>query len=129
METASSATVKHELGIIKRALNEFSSSKSLRGYNAPAIRPLKISNARGRRLKNCELSAILKVINNPEVQALIQLAIETAMRRGELRRIEAQDIDYDRRTLKIDETQTNVPRTIPQQQNLLGLALSASKDE
>ena len=113
LETVSSATVKHELGIIKRALNEFCSSKSLRGYQAPVIRPPKICNARSRRLKHHELSAILKVINNPEVQALIQLAIETAMRRGELMRIEAQDIDYDRRTLKIDETKTNVPRTIP----------------
>jgi len=113
LETVSSATVKHELGIIKRALNEFCSSKSLRGYQAPVIRPPKICNARSRRLKHHELPAILKVINNPEVQALIQLAIETAMRRGELMRIEAQDIDYDRRTLKIDETKTNVPRTIP----------------
>ncbi len=113
LQTVSATTVKHELGIIKRALNELCLSNSVRGYQVPIIRPPKICNARSRRLKTHELSALLGVINNPKVQALIQLAIETAMRRGELMRIEAQDVDYNRRTLKIDETKTNVPRTIP----------------
>ena len=113
LQTVSPASVKHELGIIKRSLAEFCNSKGLTDYQVPAIRPPKISNARSRRLKNGELVNLLSVIRNYEVRAIIQLAIETGMRRGELIRIEARDIDYDRRTLVVNETKTNVPRTIP----------------
>ena len=113
LQTVSPASVKHELGIIKRSLTEFRNSKDLTGYQVPATRPPKISNARSRRLKIDELAKLLSVISNYEVRALIQLAIETGMRRGELIRIEAQDIDYVRRTLVVNETKTNVPRTIP----------------
>jgi len=113
LQTVSPASVKHELGIIKRSLAEFCNSNGLTNYRVPAIRPPKVSNARSRRLKSAELINLLSVISNYEVRALIQLAIETGMRRGELMRIEARDIDYDRRTLAVNETKTNLPRTIP----------------
>lgn len=125
LQTVSPASVKHELGIIKRSLAEFCNSKGLTGYQAPAIRPPKISNARSRRLKSDELATLLSVISNYEVRALIQLAIETGMRRGELIRIEAQDIDYGRRRLTVNETKTNVPRIIP----LTLTAISILKDQ
>ncbi len=125
LNTVSPASVKHELGIIKRSLTEFCNSKGFTGYQVPFIRPPKISNARTRRLKSAELVSLLSVISNHEVRALIQLAIETGMRRGELIRIEAQDIDYDRRTLAVNQTKTNVPRTIP----LTTTAISILKDQ
>ena len=84
LQTVSPASVKHELGIIKRSLAEFCNSKGLTNYQVPAIRPPKVSNARSRRLKSAELINLLSVISNYEVRALIQLAIETGMRRGEL---------------------------------------------
>ena len=48
-----------------------------------------------------------------EMQDITVLAIETAMRRGELLRIEPHHINLEKRILHIPVTKTNTPRTIP----------------
>ncbi len=44
---------------------------------------------------------------------LVRFAVETGMRRGELLNMRWDDMDTDARTLRIPETKTGVPRTIP----------------
>lgn len=47
-----------------------------------------------------------------ELQAAIKLAIETAMRRGNIRHLRWQDINLERRTIRLEETKT-VAHTVP----------------
>ena len=60
-----------------------------------------------------ELVCILNAISNKEVRVLVELAIETAMRRGELLNIKYEHIDWTKRTLTIPDTKTYVERNIP----------------
>ena len=60
----------------------------------------------------------------PEMQDITVLAIETAMRRGEILGIQPQHINHQRHTLHIPVTKTNTPRTIP----LSGKAYAILKD-
>jgi integrase len=50
---------------------------------------------------------------------MISLALETAMRRGELLTVKAKDINFNLRTLHIPKTKTGYPRTIPLSQKAL----------
>lgn len=71
---------------------------------------------RERRLDGDELDRLIEACakcRNKLIKPLILLAIETAMRRGELLNIRWQDIDFGRRTLHIPQTKNGHPRTIP----------------
>ena len=113
LETVSAATVKIELGIVTRTIKLAVTEWGYRLNEMPSIELPKVNNARHRRLVKDEMSIILNVISNKEVRVLIELAIETAMRRGELLNIKYEDIDWIKRTLTIPDTKTNVARTIP----------------
>ena len=113
LETVSAATVKIELGIVTRTIKLAVNEWGYRLNETPSIEFPKVNNARYRRLVRDEMSIILNAISNKEVRVLIELAIETAMRRGELLNIKYEDIDWIKRTLTIPDTKTNVARTIP----------------
>jgi len=113
LETVSPATVKIELGIVVRTIKLAVTEWGYRLNETPSIEFPKVNNARHRRLVRDEMSIILKAISNKEVRVLIELAIETAMRRGELLNIKYEHIDWIKRTLTIPDTKTNVARTIP----------------
>lgn len=104
-------TVKHELGIIRRALHRV--SRQHPSYQIPHINLPKVDNARSRRIHQSKLFNLLNTINNKEVNALIELAIETGMRRGELLGITASNIDWKKRTLHVPKTKISRPRTVP----------------
>lgn len=71
---------------------------------------------RDRRLNGDEEQRLFKATEqcrNRFMRPLIELALETAMRRGELLNIHADDIRPDERTLHIPKTKNGHPRTIP----------------
>lgn len=71
---------------------------------------------RDRRLIGDEEQRLFKATEqcrNRFMPPLIELALETAMRRGELLNINANDIQPDERTLHIPQTKNGHPRTIP----------------
>jgi integrase len=57
---------------------------------------------------------------NPFVRFLVQLALETAMRRGEILNMRWRDVSVEKRTLHIPVTKSGYARTIP----LSGAALA-----
>lgn len=80
------------------------------------VRKLPVKNARDRRLRPGEISALsaaLKRTRNKLVEPAIFLAIETALRRGELLGLTWDHIDLERRTAHIPDTKTGYARTIP----------------
>lgn len=113
LETVSPATTKLDLGIIERAIKM---AVDEWGYNLASIPKVKhpsVKNARSRRLAEGELEQLLEGLENSECKIIVQFAIETGMRRGEIANLKWQYIHLEKKTLHIPETKTKTPRTIP----------------
>jgi len=80
----------------------------------PLLPMPRLPTGRTRRLVGDEAQILLAACaDDPQLQALIELAIETAMRRSELINIQPEDIDWKNSTLLISKTKNGEPRTIP----------------
>jgi integrase len=80
------------------------------------VRRLPVRNARDRRLRPGELERVIAVLErtrNKLIKPAILLAIETALRRGELLNLSWDAIDKERRTAFIPQTKTGHSRTVP----------------
>lgn len=83
---------------------------------AKAIRKPKVPKGRNRRLLDGEEEALLaycEKTDNTELQTVIILAIETAMRRGEIAALTWKDINLSARMAHLDETKNGESRAIP----------------
>ena len=118
LKKVKSGTVNRELGIVKHAFDI-----AMREWDIPLrenplakFKKLKTDNARSRRLEGEEWNAIKTAVatcRNPFIMPLIRLAIETAMRRGELLAMQWHHIDFEVRTALIPVTKNGHSRTIP----------------
>ena len=72
----------------------------------------KADTARTRRLEVGEEQRLLET-NNQKLRRIIILALETAMRRGEILNIKRTHINFQKSVLLIPSTKTDTPRTIP----------------
>jgi integrase len=122
-------TINRELDILRHAF-----AVARRNWDVPlahnafaeVTRP-KGGAPRERRLHAGEqerLQAACDQCRNPFVRFLVQLALETAMRRGELLRMRWCDVSAEKRTLHIPITKNGHARTIP----LSGAALALLRD-
>ncbi|KAB8168479.1 tyrosine-type recombinase/integrase [Lysobacter maris] len=126
----SAGTVIRELGILSAALNHARREWGIHVENP--IRYVKrppTPRSRDRRLTAEEESYLLAALEqaprkpngtfgkggsrNPWIAPLIQLAIETAMRRGELLALDWRHVDLRRRTAHLPETKNGDARTVP----------------
>ncbi len=122
-------TVNRELSIIKHALDiaEREWDIPIRQNPLLKIKKLKVSNARSRRLSEEEYHSLMQAVEetrNNLIKPLMNFAIETGMRRGEITRLQWVEIDYEARTLFIPITKNGHSRTIP----LTGKALEILKE-
>lgn len=112
------STIKRELAIVRHALNV---AKDEWEYPLPSnplssVKMPEINDARDRRLHPGELETLedaSHVCRNPYAWPIIEFALETAMRRSEILRIQWTDIQWNSRTLFIPVTKNGSPRTIP----------------
>ncbi len=68
---------------------------------------------RERRLETDEEQRLKDAANNPRLRAVIEFALATAAREGEIASLRWADVDLDRRTARFADTKLNEPRTIP----------------
>ncbi|MBF6651209.1 site-specific integrase [Methylobacter sp. BlB1] len=111
LATASNQTVKHELGLIRRAMKkgiEWGYVDSVPFLASPSLK----GQARTRRLKANEFELLLNSADN-YLKHIIILLIETAMRRGELSKLRIEDIDCESRLIHLKDTKNDEDRTIP----------------
>ncbi|WP_050483245.1 site-specific integrase [Bordetella bronchiseptica] len=113
-------TVQHELSLLRRAYvlaGEELGWKLPEGI--PKIRRPAIQNARNRRIRQPELLQLIAACHSPEAGIAFELAVETAMRRGEMLPggdnpgLELERIDLQAHTVYLDRTKTDSPRTVP----------------
>ena len=108
LQQVSPATVKKELQLISHALDigrrEWGLSE--RKLAIDVSKPVE-PKGRDRRLELGEEQSLLNAVSHSQniwLAPLVEVAIETAMRRGELLSIEWSDVDLDRRTIHLENT-------------------------
>ena len=108
--------VRRELSIIRHCLevarNEWDAPLRTNPVKLIALPPP--GEARERRLKDVEAERLLEAIpkRNTYLRPMLILAIESAMRRGEILALHWSDIDHTNRLLRIRHSKTGKPRTI-----------------
>lgn len=118
LSKVSTDTVRKEMSLIKRMIDY-----SMKEWNIhlPKGNPLlKVSlpakgKARDRRLKVGEFDIIKAEAENygGYINIVFELAIETAMRRGEINNLRWSQINLDKRTAHLPDTKNGDPRTVP----------------
>lgn len=118
LETVKPGTVRRELSLLRTAIEVARREwgVELRDNPVDKVRRPIARDARDRRLSAEEwrrLEAALRLTRNKEVEPFIRLALETALRRGELLALQWRHVDLERRVALIPDTKTGQPRTIP----------------
>jgi integrase len=109
-------TVSLELKLISAVYKTASREWKMEGLRNP-IRNVTMpggSNQRDRRLSADEQSRLLDELRNtPYMSELAELAIESAMRQGELLSLTWADIDKEKRIAHLRDTKNSEPRDVP----------------
>lgn len=120
-EGAAWATVRLELVLISVLYKVASREWRMEGLRNP-IRSVALpskkthgSNERDRRLEGDEEPRLLAALkaHGPYYAPLAELAIESAMRQGELLALTWPDVDLERRVAKLRDTKNSEPRAVP----------------
>ena len=129
--TVKASSVNRELGIFRHAFEV-----ARRNWDIPIrdnpfamVTRKKASSPRTRRLQDGErkrLDDACAQCRNPYIRYLVQLAVETAMRRGEILNMRWRDVSFAKRTLHIPVTKNGHARTIPLSGPALALLLALS---
>jgi len=133
------ATVKP--GTVRRELYLFASAIDLAtkewGYpfRSNPVRSISLpiaNDARDRRLEGGEadaLRAALATNRNPFIRPIVELAIETGLRRREVLELAWPNVDATRRVAFIPQTKTGQPRTIPLTDRALSIIAALTKGD
>ena len=117
LKEVSASTVKRELGLLHTVIETARRRLGLIDNPISDVKRPKVDDAREVRLHGDDEAKLLKAIDNFSrthwIRPCVVLAIETAMRRGELLDLEWQHVDFDALTLHLPDTKTGKARTIP----------------
>jgi integrase len=110
-------TIRLELALISALYQRASRERKMEGLRNP-IKNVELpagSNERNRRLKGDEEERLLTAVKalGPYHAPLAELAIETAMRQGELLSLTVADVDLEKRIARLKDTKNNEPREVP----------------
>ena len=117
LRKVSSATVKRDLVLMGHVFEVARKEWGIHVYNP--VRDIKLpadGRARNRRLEAGEESRLLAACleaHNGCLLPVVQLALETAMRQGELIRLRWEHIDLNRRIVHLPDTKNGESRTVP----------------
>jgi Site-specific recombinase XerD len=117
LQFVSTTTVKKELQLISHSLDigRREWGLSVKNVATDVSKPAE-PKGRDRRLESEEEQPLLNAANHSQniwLAPLVELAIETAMRRGELLNIEWSDVNLDKKTIHLENTKNGSPRTVP----------------
>jgi len=118
LEEVAAATVRRQLNPIRHMFNVAIDEWGLPLAENPLAK-VKVKGAdqrRERRLKPGEFDRLMRVAvacQTPHLAAIIEFAVETGMRRGEILAMRWEHLQLDKGLLLIPETKTGHPRTIP----------------
>lgn len=85
----------------------------LAGNVARMVRKPRQARGRDRRLREGELDAILAATQSKSLPSVVILAVETAMRMGEIVGLQWEYINLDKKVAKLLDTKKGEPRHVP----------------
>jgi integrase len=109
-------SVIHEINLLNRVLKAASMDWGIAlpgGLPTAQVRMPVKPRGRDRRVTPAEIEKILAASESEELRTIVILAVETAMRRGELASLQWEDIDLKNKTAYLPKTKTDVPRSVP----------------
>lgn len=117
-EGKSPSTILNELSLISQVIDTAIKEWSIPIPINPCkfIKKPKVSNGRNRRLNDHEERSLLtacKASRAPLLYPLVIIAIETAMRLGELLSLTWTNVDLNKRIAYLPSTKNGTPRTVP----------------
>lgn len=121
------ATVKKEIDLLSNVFNVARSEWRMRGLENPVagIRRPRQPKGRDRRLSSADEEArILNATQSPALKVLFPLALETAMRRGEMVSIQRRFVDFERQILQLQDTKNGEARVVPLSKRAVALLRS-----
>ncbi|MHB8562414.1 MAG: site-specific integrase [Acidiferrobacteraceae bacterium] len=96
------------------------------------VRKPKLPPGRDRRLQEGEEQRLLAAVNDqgrtPWMAPLVRMALETAMRMGELLTLRWERVDLIRKTAYLPETKNGSPRTVPLSPTAIALLKAMPRD-
>jgi integrase len=121
LKTRKPGTVKNVLELLRRLVN-FATKKHLCPAPSFIIEMPKVNNLKTEDLNAEQLTALLEAIErDPNIQAanFMKMVLFTGMRRGELFRLQRQDVDFDRGFIHLRDPKGGVDQKIPLNQSAL----------
>ena len=115
LKTKSPQTVKHVLALLRRIVN-FGFSKGLCPTLPFKIEIPKVDNCKTDDLNPDQLSALLKAIEKSShiiAANMMLMALYTGMRRGEMFKLQWDDLDFDRGFIHLRDPKGKVSQKIP----------------
>lgn len=115
-------TIRLELAILSRVFEVARSDWGMENLGNPVkgARKPKVGNGRSRRLEEGEEERLLMACNT-KFRAIVQFALETAMRRAEITGMMWQHVDLAKRFVRLPETKNGEARTVPLSPNALSI--------
>jgi len=121
----STTSVKHELALLSHLFTVASREWGMESLGNPvkAIRQPVMARGRERRVSDAEVDAICNFVN-PELAVCIRLALHTAMRRGELLKLQWADINFAKAIAVLHDTKNGDRRVVPLSSTAIGLLMA-----
>lgn len=114
LKLVESQTVIHKLNMINRILKICTVDWGIALlHGVPVVRKPAKPNGRNKRVEAAEIDFICKETESIELQAIIMLAVETAMRRCELTKLNWSNVDLTVPVLQLYKTKNNDDRSVP----------------
>ncbi|MCE3261591.1 MAG: tyrosine-type recombinase/integrase [Pseudoduganella sp.] len=108
-------TVIHEINLLNRVLKSATLDWGIAlpgGLPTALVRKPTKPRGRDRRVTPEEVQKILDATDSNELAAVVTLAIETAMRRGEIAALEWEHVDLKNKVAYLPKTKTDTPRKV-----------------
>lgn len=114
LKTHTEQSVIHELGLINRILKACVMDWGIAiPGGIPIVRKPSSPPGRSRRVDQSEIEAIVQASSSPSLVAVLRLAMETAMRRGEIAKITWPMVEIERRVIHLVDTKNGEDRLVP----------------
>lgn len=118
LSTKKGDTVRKQLGVLSAIINYAQKELNIylpRGNPIQQVTLPEKGKGRNRRIDTNEETLLLEAAQKYGglIQYIIPFALETALRRGEIAKLEWQDINFDNKTAEIRDTKNDEDRVIP----------------
>lgn len=116
LKEVSEQSVIHEITLLNRVLKAAVIDWGIvlpAGLPTTLVRKPKKPQGRDRRPTPEEIDILLAASESAELRGIVLLAVETAMRRGEITKLKWDLVDIKKRTLRLLDTKNGDDRTIP----------------